>query len=415
MTSVPDAGLLNPFGVSGYPELDGPLIGKSTMNGNPWYFDAWSPYRHDGTSVNAWVAGLMGSGKSMFLKAFGSRETTPPWNRKVIIEGDPNNEWAAVAHSVGGQVIQVGSGSYLNPLDPGEPATGQDMRAWRKTVLGIQRDALEAIAHVLRPERRLDSAERAVIAAALRHFLDVGRTPTLITFVDLLQSEWVRSYDFRGLDAQTAVESANSLILLYDQVVTGVESGAFECDSTIEIDPNSPMLVFDTGSVNDQNERKKQLYMAAMSSIVERLCARQDGQFRIIIAEEGHELLKNPVLVDAWEHRMRMSGHLGVSSWMLLHELSDLDKFAKAGTEHRNKINSILTLSGTQVIYKQSAASLELMKSLLRNLTVAEVKTIESLSPYSALWRVGDQVRDVVQAYFSPAAATIMRNDENRA
>ena len=415
MATVPQAGLLDPFGVSGYPPFDGPVIGRSVMNGNLWRYDAWSPTRQGvASSVNGWVCGMPGSGKSMFLKAFASRQTAGPWHRKVIIEGDPDNEWAAVARRVGGQVIEVGHGSYLNPLDPGVMPEGADSRAWTKEALGLQRQALKSITAVLRPDLPFTSREDAMVSALLMHYSQAAQIPTISAIVALLQTDWPARAQIRGLDGEERTATANSLILLFDELVHGVESDAFERESTITIDPLSPMIVFNTGSVADGNEHKKQLYMTAMSALVERLCARRDGHRRIVIAEEGHQLLSNPALVDAWEYRMRMSGHTGVSSWMLLHELSDLDKFAKEGSKERNKINSVLTLADVQVIYRQSEASLAKMVNLLPDLNATELATIKDMERYTALWRVGGKVKDLVTATFTPDEYAVMRNDKNR-
>ncbi|MCT6836565.1 MAG: ATP-binding protein, partial [Bifidobacteriales bacterium] len=149
MASVSESGMLNPMGVSGWPSLDGPIIGHSVINGNVWRFDAWSPYRYDGTSVNGWIIGTMGSGKSTLLKAFTTRETTSPWNRQVLIEGDPKGEWASVALANGGQVVEVGNGRYLNPLDVAEKPSDVTDDDWASTVFGLRVGALESIASVL--------------------------------------------------------------------------------------------------------------------------------------------------------------------------------------------------------------------------------------------------------------------------
>lgn len=412
--SVPQAGLLDPFVISGYTSFSGPLIGMSLLTGNTWRYDAWEPYKtHAATSVNGWIIGMMGSGKSTCLKAFATRETVQPWNRKVIIEGDPKGEWATVAHAIGGQVVEIGNGSFLNPLDPGARPPTVTPETWGHEVMGIQERALRAIAEVLRPDVRLSAMERAVISALLHDYLDRGQTPTVTAMVAQLDTKWVETVSIRGLNADQARTAANSLILLYDPLIHGAVSGAFELESTINIDPTSPMIVFNTGSVTD-NADKKAVYMAAMSSTVERLCAQKDGLFRVIIAEEGYEVLRNPVLVEAWDKRMRLSGDLGVSNWMLLHELGDLEKYAQEGSEQRNQIQSILTLSETQIIYTQSSSSLNLMQQLIPDLNPTEIDMIQSLPEHSGLWRVGHDIRDVIRPMMSAQAYDVFQTDKNR-
>jgi hypothetical protein len=413
--SIDQAGILNPFVVSGYPPFNGPIIGRSALTGNIWTYDAWSPYQtHTVTSCNGWIIGLMGSGKSMLLKTFAARETASPWNRHVIIEGDPKGEWASVAQAVGGQVIAIGSGRYLNTLDPGEKPASMSEADWRRQVLSIQNQSLHAMAAVLRSDTAtsIDAQERAVIGKLLNEYVDRNVTPTLTDMVNRLSSTWANTTHIDGLDSSATRSAANRLILLYNPLITGELSGAFERESTISIDPTSPMIVFNTGSADD-NTQKKALYMAAMSATVERLCAQRDGRFRIVIAEEGHELLSNPVLVRAWDRRMRLCGDLGVSNWFLMHELGDLSSFGEANSEHRNMMNSILTKSTSQIIYSQSAASLEQMERLISDLTVSEINTIKQLPEYCALWRVGN-VRDIIRPLISPQAYDVFQTDKNR-
>lgn len=414
--SINRSGLLNPLGVSGHTMLEGPVIGRSLMNGNVFRYDCWAPAKaYAQESVNGLIIGMMNSGKSMLLKALATRETASPWNRKSIIEGDPKSEWKPIAKRIGGQVVSVGDGAYLNPLDPGEKPDTMDAATWDSTVLGLQRKALEFITDVLRPERPLLSdIERAVVDASLRHYIDRLTPPSITELVELWRSEWAAGEHIPGLTVEAAQLASNSLILLFDQMVHGVEAGAFEKDSTIRIDPKSPMTVFDTGSVADQDEHKKKLYQACMGAAVERLCARHDGEFRIVIAEEGHELLNNPSLVRAWERRMRLQGDLGVSNWMLLHELSDIEKFADQGTAERKLMESILTLSSVQVIYRQSPSSLAIMKKLIGNLSPSEVAQINNLPPAAGLWRVGGKFRDVVRAEFSAESFQLFRTDQYR-
>ena len=349
MATISESRLLTPFGVSGWPALDGPIIGRSVMNGNVWRYDAWSPYRYDKTSVNGLILGMMGSGKSTVLKVMCSRETLPPWNRHVLVEGDPKGEWAPVARAVGGDVIEVGGGQYLNPLDPGSRPMNFSEEKWRAEILGNQVDTMKSIAHVLRPAQEFSTKEKTLTHAVLRELAETSHVATIAAFYDLLRSEWIEHVEIAGMGRSDVLETANDLVLLFGDMVDGSQSGAFEHESTVNVDPASPMLVFNTGSVMSKNETKKALYTACMSSAVENLCNRHDGLFRLIIAEEGYELLKNPQVVEAWDKRMRLTGDQGTASWMLLHEMNDITKFAPEGTAQYEQINSVLTKAGVQV------------------------------------------------------------------
>lgn len=415
MATISESRLLTPFGVSGWPALDGPIIGRSVMNGNVWRYDAWSPYRYDKTSVNGLILGMMGSGKSTVLKVMCSRETLPPWNRHVLVEGDPKGEWAPVARAVGGDVIEVGGGQYLNPLDPGSRPMNFSEEKWRAEILGNQVDTMKSIAHVLRPAQEFSTKEKTLTHAVLRELAETSHVATIAAFYDLLRSDWIEHVEIAGMGRSDVLETANDLVLLFGDMVDGSQSGAFEHESTVNVDPASPMLVFNTGSVMSKNETKKALYTACMSSAVENLCNRHDGLFRLIIAEEGYELLKNPQVVEAWDKRMRLTGDQGTASWMLLHEMNDITKFAPEGTAQYEQINSVLTKAGVQVIYKQTPASLNQMRSMLGDdLSLTEIETIRELAPHCGLWRVGGQLKDVVVADFGPDMLPLVDTERNR-
>lgn len=416
MATISESRLLNPMGVSGWSKFRGPVIGRSLVNGNLWRYDAWSPYQYDKTSVNGLILGMMGSGKSTVLKVLSLRETLPPWNRHILIEGDPKGEWAIVAKAVGGQVVEVGSGQYLNPLDPGVRPANYNKEQWDDDLLGNQVSSLKTIAHVLRPNQEFTPREAGLTSAALRELNQRKGTATIAHFVELLSSDWRNGIHVPGLEKEDVLRTANDLVLLFGQMVTGGESGAFERESTVHLDPQSPMIVFNTGSEAMRNDTKKALYTACMNSSVEQLCSRHDGLFRIIIGEEGYELLKNPKVVESWDKRMRLTGDQGTSSWMLLHELSDITKFAPGGTEQFEQIKSVLTKAGVQVIYKQSASSMNLMAPMLGDdLSSVETATISNLQPHCGLWRVGSKVRDVVKADFGQEVRELVDTEKYRA
>lgn len=414
--SLRQIGVMDPFVVAGASRYRGPIIGKSLLTGSLWRYDAWAPYQKGDTeSVNGWVAGLMGYGKSMFLKAFATRETAPPWGRRIIVEGDPKGEWAAVAERNGGQVVSLHGRNRLNILETGGKPASQTVEEWNETKVRMQQETLGAVANVLRPGTPLTAEESAVMTAALERLAGGQHQVTVTALVSLLADENVVSQmRIRGLDAAPQLRAARSLTLVYDQMVTGPFKHTFEEESTVSIDPDAPMIVFDTSFLSEADAKVKDLYQAAMGSAVERLCRSRDGQWRIVIAEEGAQLLKNPVLVDQWETRMRMSGDLRVSNWILLHELNDINKFAPPDSPERNKISSILTMSSTQVIYTQSASSVGLMKEMIPNLSREEIDQLQALPAYSALWRVGTNVRDIVQARISREAFEVFDTSRNR-
>ena len=91
-----------------------------------------------------------------------------------------------------------------------------------------------------------------------------------------------------------------------------------------------------------------------------------------------------------------------------------MDKFSPEGSKERNKINSVLTLADVQVVYRQSEASLAKMTALLPDLNATELATLKDMGRYTALWRVGGKVKDLVTATLTPDEYAVMRNDKFR-
>lgn len=412
-TSVARAGILTPWLAQGAVAFDGPPIGIDWTTGSDFRFDAWAPYKeHMVTSVNMLIAGMMGTGKSMCLKTLADREIA--WGRNVIIEGDPKGEWARFARIAGGAVVGVGDGQCINPLDVGTPGDGESDADWANRADSMRVEALRGLAAAIRPSQPLDMAERALLAAAVTRLREGRATPTITGLVALLSSEWPREAGIRGLDAQDAAASAARLTLLFDTLVTGPLRGSFDQESTVRIDPACPLIVFDTGSADDGSQRKA-VYTAAMAAAIDRVCASHDGMWRIVIAEEGWDVLRNPALVAGWDRRMRLSGDLGVANIMLMHELSDLEQAGDAGSAQRRRIEGILTKSSTSILYQQSPASLRHLRRLMPDLTDDEAAAVASLPQGVGLWRVGSAVRQLVLPLVSPDEYRAFNTDAGRA
>ena len=88
----------------------------------------------------------------------------------------------------------------------------------------------------------------------------------------------------------------------------GTLSGMFDRESTIRLDPSSPMIVFDTSSPALNNEQLKRVFTAAVSSWIDRLLQGRDGRRRIVVDEEAWDLLSNARLVDSLQTRQRSAG-----------------------------------------------------------------------------------------------------------
>lgn len=412
-TSIRSSSVLTPILASGRSLLDGEIIGVDHFTGVPFRFDPWSAYRkHMVTSVNAMIAGLMGSGKSVCLKTLAIREIA--YGRHIIIEGDPKGEWARVAEALGGQVISVGNGNYLNPLDAGVKPENVSVEQWQNVCADLRISALRSLITAIRSANEpLVMAETAVLDKVVEYFAPVSE-PTIVDLVNLLLSTWVENSNIRGLDTRQARIAANSLILVFNRLIEGTLKGNFEKKSTVRIDTNAPIIVFNTGSIDEHNDVKRATYVAVMSAAIDRICYSHDGLFRLVIAEEGWNLLSNPELVAGWDKRIRLSGELGVSNWMLVHELADLDKFANEGSGLKAMIQGIFTKSEIMILYRQSSASISTLEKLIEDITSEELSVIDKLPQGVGLWRVGKSLRQLVFPMMSDEAFKLFNTDKGR-
>lgn len=172
--------------------------------------------------------------------------------------------------------------------------------------------------------------------------------------------------------------------------------------------------MFNTGSIDEHNDVKRATYVAAMSAAIDRICYSHDGLFRLVIAEEGWNLLSNPELVAGWDKRIRLSGELGVSNWMLVHELADLDKFANEGSGLKAMIQGIFTKSEIMILYRQSSASISTLEKLIEDITSEELSVIDKLPQGVGLWRVGKSLRQLVFPMMSDEAFKLFNTDKGR-
>ena len=110
---------------------------------------------------------------------------------------------------------------------------------------------------------------------------------------------------------------------------------------------------------------------------------------------------------------MRMTSDLGVSSWMLVHELTDLDQYAPKGSGLDKKLLSTLTKADTQILYRQSAASMARFAELIPDVSAEEAAWATRLDVGVGLWRVG-RLRALVHPMVGSTGYRLVNTDEGR-
>ena len=94
----------------------------------------------------------------------------------------------------------------------------------------------------------------------------------------------------------------------------------------------------------------------------------RDGLRRIIVCEEAWDLLSNPQLVDSLQTRQRSAGHWGCATWLIVHGVADMTQVFTAGSGLRGKVEQLMNLMETKIIYRQGGENIPLLNRLIPDL-----------------------------------------------
>lgn len=193
---------------------------------------------------------------------------------------------------------------------------------------------------------------------------------------------------YRDLARGKASEAAR---VFSPMVEGGTMSGMFDRESTITLDPAAPIIVFDTSGPVFQDPTLKRVYTAAVSSWIDRLLQARDGLRRIIVCEEAWDLLSNPQLVDSLQIRQRSAGHWGCATWLIVHGVADMTQVFTAGSGLRGKVEQLMNLMETKIIYRQGGENIPLLNQLIPDLSEDELEQIPRLAQGYGIWRIGHE------------------------
>lgn len=399
-TSTGRAGVLTTFVAgSGAPLIPGPPIGIDALSRELFQFDCWGTYDAGlTTSPDLFFCGLRGQGKSYCAKTIAVREIG--FGRRIIVQSDRQGEWKAIADAIpGGQVVSPGKGNYLNPFampDSSHLKGDADRRAFRQEVLSGRKSAMMALAEAVKePDRPfpLDKDMLSLIDQLVASY-DVGPMTLEDAVRRLSDWDWVDGvYEnihgfehYQDLARRKASEAAR---VFSPMVEGGTMSGMFDRESTITLDPAAPIIVFDTSGPVFQDPTLKRVYTAAVSSWIDRLLQARDGARRIIVCEEAWDLLGNPQLVDSLQTRQRSAGHWGCATWLIVHGVADMTQVFTQGSGLRGKVEQLMNLMETKIIYRQGGENITLLNQLVPDLSEDEIAQIPRLAQGYGIWRIG--------------------------
>jgi type IV secretory pathway VirB4 component len=253
--------------------VSGVLWGLNTATGNPVFWDRWRQQNH-----NSVVLGASGSGKSFLAKTDLLRELYRGTTVSVI---DPEGEYAALAHAVGGTVVALGSpGARINPLDLPDP------HGAAPDTLGRRALDLHALVGVLAGEHDADEARTALDRATLTAYRDAGITPDPRTWTTLAPDlAAVVKQLRRNPDA-----AGQRLAARLDPFVAGSFGGLFDAPTSHRLDGH--LTVY---TLTDLPEQLRTAAMLLVLSEVWRQASSGDGRRRMVLVDEAWLAMKDPV------------------------------------------------------------------------------------------------------------------------
>ena len=364
-----------PF-LAGAAETDGMFIGHDTTTGQRFCFDPWRLYEKQIVSnTNIVIIGNIGWGKTNTAMAIALRGIAT--GHRVLVPGDPKNDWTRLAEALGGQAIRLGptSPDRLNPLDLGTPPKSAEPESWRRAA--EQRRAalivalVEAIAPTLAP---LPPEIRETLTASVDGLARENATPTLPQLVARLADE----------------PAANPARAALAVLCSGPLAGMLDQPAAATPNPAAPIIAVGTADVADNDLAHTLAVLTATSQLAS---ATGEGR-RYVIYDEAWRILASPTHLERVNSELRLSRAKGTATVLITHALSDTDKAADAGSSAAATARGLIALCDTRIIFRQAPGETDRTATEL-TLTSPERDALTALGKGEALWKTGTATRRI--------------------
>lgn len=415
-----NAAVTYPFTASSTFGIPGVCLGEDKSGAGGFFFDPWEFYNagvFKGMAMT--VFGVVGQGKSTLVKSFTSRQVQI--GRRASVMSDRKGEWDIVAAYLGGVTIRIGSGqdTRINPLDegnrPSKDTNGAPMtdEKWAKMVRQRRFALLRAIAEILKGDS-LDSTERLVLSSALATAVQLaesqGRVPIIPDVVDALDRMRREGMEEHLKERKVAIATMHDtfLGLVSAGLGSGIEanaendiSGMFDGESTVQFDVTAPIVTFNTSGLEGLSSEARKIAHACIQTWAEAAITSNDFGKRLVIYEEGLEVLDDIGSLNRMIVQYKLARHYGIFNILVLHKLTDLNLAGDEGSKARAAAFSLLGDSPIRVIYRQEAEEEKLVREKL-GLTAREWQKVSGFSSGRGLWKLGDHSFEVQNTMTAP-------------
>jgi hypothetical protein len=370
----------------------GVIIGREVYSGKGYIYDPFQLYGQQLPAPHWLVLGESGNGKSSLEKTYVLRQLRFKDRQVVVLDAqgeDGVGEWNLIAQALGVTPIRLdphhrggegqrGSGTRLNPLDPAITLTGQ--LALLRTIIEV------ALGHSLdeRSGYALKAAHATVRADALR--ADVQ--PILHDIVEALRDPKPIAAEEMNVRLDEVRDWGLDVALVLDRLVDGDLAGMFDGPTSIGVDLDSPLIVFDLSTI-DRNSIAMPILMAIVGVWLEHTWIKPDRKKRIFLVEEAWHIINSPSVAQLFQRLLKFGRRLGLSFVAVVHHLSDVVDGAAA-----KEATAILKMASTRTIYMQKSDEARATGRVL-GLPRWAVEIIPTLSPGIAVWDVNGDVQVV--------------------
>ena len=381
-----------PFAVEAGLGVRGAFMGLNRLSGGGgFFFDLFEA--HDAgliTAPNMCVSGAGGYGKSALAKTYVFRSSIlcgAHARGRFVFVLDAKGEWTAVARQLGLTVVDLhpGGPTRVNPLDP-DPGGGslspEDLARKQAPVVAALLSVMLA--------RPLDVSENRVLGYLLQR-VTRGRLshPTLWDLREALAhpchdmaAELDTSLD--ELRARCRPMLDGCAMLLDHQY-----KGMFDGPTNIALDwDTSPGIVLNLSAVLDQPV-PLELAMICGAGWGQALMHGRKDRLKLNVIDESYKALQNPAMVSYFLDGWKVGRQFGCANMIIIHALSELRAQFDDGVAALKQTEALLNTTSVKVYLHQNHDQASDLLSRF-GLTAAEARSLASMRPHRALWKIGD-------------------------
>ena len=379
-----------PFLADGGLGAAGVYVGRDSYSGASFCYCGFDLYNRRPrlvSNTNIMMVGGIGWGKTNTAMALAVRNL--PFGRRVVVPGDPKDDWLRLALALGGQGIRLDRGltARLNPLDGGVKPAAKDQKLWETEVWSRRQKLLVALVATASPAiAPLEPLAVAALDVALAAAVAAVGTPTLPDVARHLAHPDPDRARAAGYDAELLCHHGQPIYAVLSSLINGHLGGLFDGPSTVRFDPLAPMIALGSAALGDDDLLQSLVMLCCSAWVGSTMSDPSFGQ-RIFVYDEAWRIISGEAQLDRMNADLRLSRFYGIANILAMHALSDPDKVGNADSAAVKKAQGLLSLCDTRVVFRQAPGELDRATADLA-LTDAEREVIAGAGVGEALWKL---------------------------